>query len=100
MSLPTAVPTSKIVKKRKMNAESIDYSTLSKSELIDELIKVKSHLNQVKILMEKQANRSETGKNKDESKELEGRRGFDFNKFNKRHVLIKIAYLGWDFHVG
>ena len=26
-------------------------------------------------------------------------RPFDPNKFNKRHVLLKFAYLGWDYHV-
>ena len=26
-------------------------------------------------------------------------RPFDASKFNKRHVLLKFAYLGWDYHV-
>jgi hypothetical protein len=37
--------------------------------------------------------------NDTKKKTWKNHRPFDFSKFNKRHVLLKFAYLGWNYHV-
>lgn len=47
---------------------------------------------QLKNILEKKVNPS-----KEEYKRKETDRNFDFSKFQKRHILLKFCYLGWDY---
>ncbi len=78
----------------KLKKQPIDYSQMTKSDLIQEINRLNSHVVQLKALFEKSQKTHEHLKKTDPNQ-----RKFDFNRFNKRHVLLKFAYLGWDYKV-
>ena len=49
--------------------------------------------------IENQLGSNEERKVKEKMQKARHDRNFDFSKFNKRHVNIKFAYLGWNYHV-
>nr|SVE70493.1 EOG090X083V [Daphnia similis]SVE71748.1 EOG090X083V [Daphnia similis]SVE72376.1 EOG090X083V [Daphnia similis] len=88
----------KIIKPR-VARETQDLETLSKEELIARIQQLESHVTQLrnllkpKLISNKQANKS-------------GPKVFDHKKYNpgnhtmvyaKRHVLLQVAYVGWDY---
>ncbi len=82
---------------KKQPIEEIDYTKFTHQELVEEVKRLNSHVVQLKALF----NKSEAN----EPNEYVGRkhkrseRKFDHERYNKRHVLLKFAYLGWGFHV-
>lgn len=74
------------------------FDSLSREQLVDEVIRLQRHVNQLKNLLNK-TNTSEEYEGKSKRKKRYKERPFDFNKYNKRHVLIKFLYLGWDYQV-
>ncbi|XP_013409956.1 tRNA pseudouridine(38/39) synthase isoform X2 [Lingula anatina] len=65
---------------------------LSKDELVSQIQQLQAHVTQLKNIIAR--DRAE-GKAKERRKQ---QRPFDFTKYNTRHVALKIAYLGWDYH--
>lgn len=91
------------------NSDQLDLDSLSHEQLLVEAKRLQSHLTQVKNILNKQHTmtsqqpntRQETVGNNSSNGKKPPRveRPFDFSKFNKRHVFIKFAYLGWDYQV-
>ncbi|XP_068212417.1 tRNA pseudouridine(38/39) synthase [Palaemon carinicauda] len=78
--------------KRSKNQKSTPISQLTREELEARLMQVEAHNKQLQNLLAKsQGIAVETAKIRKE-------RPFDFSKYSKRHVLLKFAYLGWDYN--
>ncbi|XP_071555254.1 tRNA pseudouridine(38/39) synthase isoform X1 [Temnothorax nylanderi] len=67
---------------------------LDKSELIDKILRLEAHNEQLKSSIAKSTD-TELKKEKTPKKV---RRSFDFSRCHKRHILLKFYYLGWDYH--
>ena len=78
--------------------EKIDFKTMSHEQLVTEAEKMKRHIFQLKNLLIKANSGVESDVVKKNRKPYR-ERPFDFNKYNKRHVLLKFAYFGWDYQV-
>ncbi|KAM0733975.1 tRNA pseudouridine(38/39) synthase [Formica fusca] len=65
-----------------------------KSELIDKILQLEAHNEQLRALITKATD------SKSEKKEMSDtvRKPFDFSRYHKRHILLKFCYLGWDYH--
>ncbi len=77
-----------------------DFDSLSRTELVTEVIRLSRHLNQLKNALTKSeaANSKLTSGHKQPAKRnYEGKRAFSFDKYNRRHVFLKFLYLGWDY---
>lgn len=70
--------------------KTADLNSLSKEDLVDRIRQLEFHVNQLKNIIAK-SNDQKVGKAKLKN------RPFDWSKYNKRHVALKIAYLGWDY---
>ncbi len=82
-----------IPKRKRKNSENTDLTTKSNEELQDEVRRLNKHVFQLKVLLDRAIS-----KDKNESpKQAKPQRGFDYNKYNKRHILLKFAYLGWNY---
>nr|CAG4643292.1 EOG090X083V [Ilyocryptus agilis] len=76
------------VKIRK-SSDNQELETLSKQELIEKIVQLEAHVTQLRnLLKEKQTSKNEHDK---------ARKPFDYKKFAKRHVLLHVAYTGWDY---
>ncbi|KAL0102149.1 hypothetical protein PUN28_018583 [Cardiocondyla obscurior] len=64
---------------------------LDKLELIDKVLQLETHNEQLKSLIAKSTNIKL-------KKEKTPKRPFDFSQCYKRHILLKFYYLGWDYH--
>ena len=73
---------------KKMKVE--DLQQLSKEDLVDRIRQLEFHVNQLKNVIAK-------GTGEKGSKPRPNQRPFDWSKHNKRHVVLKVAYLGWDY---
>ncbi|XP_014479430.1 PREDICTED: tRNA pseudouridine(38/39) synthase isoform X2 [Dinoponera quadriceps] len=82
----------KSAKTKKSTREELDL--LDKSELIDRIMQLEAYNEQLKALIAKS-----TG-TKLEVKGMSGKvqKSFDFSRCHKRHILLKLYYLGWDYH--
>ncbi|XP_011684907.1 PREDICTED: tRNA pseudouridine(38/39) synthase [Wasmannia auropunctata] len=67
---------------------------LDKSELIDKILRLEAHNEQLKLSIIK---RTDTAMKREETPGKE-RKSFDFSRYHKRHILLKFYYLGWDYH--
>ena len=76
------------------NLEQLDLDSLTHEDLLAEAKRLQSHLIQLKNIVNK------TNCPVDDKKKWKNDRPFNFDKFNKRHVFIKFAYLGWNYQVG
>jgi len=75
-------------------ADVSELEHLSKEDLMHRVIQLETQVTQLKNVIA----RSSTSKDGLESKKSKcNQRAFDFNKYNTRHVALKIAYLGWDY---
>lgn len=83
-------------RKRKHSTEMNSYSEMEKTDLIGEIDRLNKHVNQLKILLEKANSKNSL---KSTTTEQTTRRGFDFSKYHKRHILLKFAYIGWNYQV-
>lgn len=79
-------------KKKRRTTENLDVSNMDINELKNEVQRLNKHVFQLKILLD-QAH----SKEKNVTKTIYRERPFDFNKYHKRHVLLKFAYLGWNY---
>jgi tRNA pseudouridine38/39 synthase len=80
------------VNKAKRNVPREELEKLEKEELVTMIIKLEAHNKQLKNILEKKV------KPKNESsKRKESDRNFDHSKWNKRHILLKFCYLGWNY---
>lgn len=77
-------------KRSSSKAKLADLHLLSKEDLVDRIRQLEFHVNQLKNVIAK-ANGEKTGRPKPKE------RPFDWTKHNMRHVVLKIAYLGWDY---
>ena len=99
------------------DGSQVDYSQMAHEDLVSEASRLRNHVIQLKNLLNK-ATSSRTGPaNTQEAKDLiqqlgaidnatsskkkapkeRKERPFDFSRYNKRHVLLKFAYLGWNY---
>lgn len=94
-----SIKTESYVKKNVKNLLQLDQShfeSLTREQLVDEVIRLERHVNQLKNLLNK-TNTTEEYEGKSKRKKRYKERPFDFNKYNKRHILLKFLYLGWDY---
>eukprot|EP00092_Neocalanus_flemingeri_P013403 GFUD01014448.1.p1 GENE.GFUD01014448.1~~GFUD01014448.1.p1 ORF type:complete len:455 (+),score=149.97 GFUD01014448.1:106-1470(+) len=76
----------------KTRKENINLEDLSKEELIEKVKSLKLHVQQLRNVIA----------NKDKSalpfakKKQKGRK-FDFNKYKRRRILLRVSYFGWDY---
>ena len=91
----------------KMADEKVNFSALSKDELINLVLKLKKDNEHPRLkleqssdigLQEKSPEASCESKNSRKKSNNISQRAFDFSRYHKRHIALKIAYLGWDFH--
>lgn len=69
-----------------------DLLELSKEELVDKIESLERHVQQLRNVIAKNAGSSlPQAKNKQQAIK------FDFNRFKRRHVLLKVSYFGWDY---
>ncbi|GAB6022341.1 hypothetical protein CHUAL_006462 [Chamberlinius hualienensis] len=62
---------------------------LSKEELIVRVRALEAHVTQLRNVVSKKSNEFVSKKKK--------QRDFDFKRFHRRHVALKVCYLGWDY---
>lgn len=93
-----SVKTKSYLNKNFNTNEKIDFKTLSHEQLVTEAEKMKRHIFQLKNLLIK-ANSGVESEVVNTKRKPYRERPFDFNKYNKRHVLLKFAYFGWDYQV-
>ncbi|XP_011499598.1 PREDICTED: tRNA pseudouridine(38/39) synthase [Ceratosolen solmsi marchali] len=79
----------KIINKNLLSRNVLE--KLDKSQLIDRVLQLEAHNFQLKQIIKKTDNASNNIKT-DAVK-----RNFDFTKCQKRHVFMKLSYLGWDY---
>ncbi|CAG5125894.1 unnamed protein product, partial [Candidula unifasciata] len=72
------------IKHSRLHIEELD------KDLINRVQQLEAHVTQLRNIVLKQ-----DGDNHGHKKQ---QREFDFTKYNTRHVALKIAYLGWDYH--
>lgn len=77
------------VKRRKKNVTREELEVLPKDELLDMVLKLETHNEQLKFII-----LNNSGSFIDEEKK---KRKFNFAKWHKRFILLKFCYLGWDF---
>lgn len=77
------------VKRRKKNITREELEVLTKDELLDMVMKLETHNEQLKFII---LNNSGSFIDKEKKK-----RNFDFAKCPKRFIMLKFCYLGWDF---
>ncbi|XP_023246847.1 tRNA pseudouridine(38/39) synthase [Copidosoma floridanum] len=80
----------KVVKKNKVLSRE-ELEALEKNDLISRILQLEAYNFQLKQIMEKNANV------KDVQKSHSSKRKFDFSKCHKRHILLKLYYLGWEY---
>lgn len=83
--------------KNPLTLKESDYDSLSREELVTEVIRLTRHLNQLKNSLTK-ANAANSKITNTKPKRFD-KNPFDFEKYNKRHIFIKFLYLGWDYKV-
>ncbi|KAK0078921.1 hypothetical protein PV325_001933 [Microctonus aethiopoides] len=84
------------IEKKRINKNSSSKNALElldKNDLIDKILQLEAHINQLKNIIKK----SETG-DQQKTKRKKSDRPFDFANCQKRHILLKFYYLGWNYH--
>jgi len=85
MATDTAAGGNRANKKKK----ALDLTQLTKEDLVDRIKQLEFHVNQLKNVIAKG--------NESTSKPKPSLRPFDFSLYSRRHVAMKVAYLGWDY---
>lgn len=85
-------PTDRASRKDKRKNSIAELSKMTKEELIERVLKVNSYNVQLKATI----NKKFTEKLENGSEPID-KRNFDFSKHHKRHILLKICYMGWDY---
>ncbi|XP_012524214.1 tRNA pseudouridine(38/39) synthase isoform X3 [Monomorium pharaonis] len=94
-NLPVTIMAKILRKRTKMGRSTRErLEVLDKSELIDRILQLEVHNEQLKLLITKNT------EPKPRKEETPGkvRKSFDFSRCHKRHILLKFYYLGWDYH--
>ncbi|XP_046400237.1 tRNA pseudouridine(38/39) synthase [Ischnura elegans] len=78
-------------RKRKVKVYEEDLTSLTKEELIDHIQRLIAHNFQLKNVINKNVDHGQHWS------ENPGQRKFDFSKCPRRHIFIKLLYLGWDY---
>ena len=81
-------------KRKRRNSENTDLTQMNNNDLISEVKRLNKHIKQLKVLLDKANSKGNL-----DSKDCISQRYFDFSKYNKRHILLKFAYLGWNYQV-
>lgn len=92
---------------KQANVDQLDLDSLTHDELLAEAKRLQAHLIQLKNIANKSAtiaecaNANNNNRNEkiDPKKPVRTERAFNFGRFNKRHVFIRFAYLGWNYQV-
>lgn len=70
-----------------------------KAAALSEIKQLKEENTRSEILESKQGPKSTTRVDKETpARRRKQQRPFDFSRYNKRHIALKVAYLGWAFH--
>ncbi|XP_067014520.2 tRNA pseudouridine(38/39) synthase [Anabrus simplex] len=83
-------------KKKKSVSTREELMALSKEELIEQVLKLEAYNFQLKNVLNKQL--SGAGADADQKEKDKKQRAFDFSKCTRRHVALRLLYLGWDYH--
>nr|CAG4649432.1 EOG090X083V [Scapholeberis mucronata]SVE93687.1 EOG090X083V [Scapholeberis mucronata] len=87
VTLKSGMANVKVINDRK-EREKQDLNSLSKEELIERIHQLESHVVQLRNLLKSEPSIKEGNK---KSKQ------FDHKRYARRHVLLQVAYLGWDY---
>ena len=71
--------------------KNVDVHSLSREDLIARVQHLENSLETYKKSVLSAGHKAKPGKKQ------ASRRHFDFNRYNTRHVALKVAYLGWDY---
>ena len=63
-------------------------------ELIERVKRLEAHVTQLRNVIRKNKSSQPCSSSKDHNHQ----RDFDFSKYNKRHIALKLLYLGWEFN--
>jgi hypothetical protein len=89
--------TKSFVNKNATNPNTTDYKSLTHEQLVIEATRLQQHVTQLKNLLTKANAANDDLSNK--KKKVFKERPFNFDNYNKRHVLLKFLYLGWNYKV-
>lgn len=78
--------------KTKKGLSREELEKLEKSELVDMIIRLEAYNKQLKNILGKKINPDHEDNQMQATK-----KNFDFSKFQKRHILLKFLYLGWNY---
>ncbi|KAF4523980.1 hypothetical protein B566_EDAN010788 [Ephemera danica] len=81
--------------KRESSTSVATLKSFSKEELISRIQQLEAHVSHLKNIIKKQTTGNSATCSKPSGKK--GKRVFDFSRHHKRHVLLKLLYLGWDY---
>ena len=105
-----SVKTKSFVNRNYNDPNGLDFSSMSREQLVVEASRLQSHVTQLKNLLEKASKQADSTTratdvdvNQDaadaainkKKKKVYKERPFNFDNYNKRHVFLKFAYLGW-----
>lgn len=77
---------------KKLGNGENNYGEASKEELMERLRQCESHIKQLKAIIAKTSH-LKTDKCRPDKNE----KPFNFSRYNKRHIALKLLYLGWDY---
>ena len=89
--------TKSFVNKNATNPNTTDYKSLTHEQLVIEATRLQQHVTQLKNLLTKANAANDELSNK--KKKVFKERPFNFDNYNKRHVLLRFLYLGWNYKV-
>ncbi|CAG7718366.1 unnamed protein product [Allacma fusca] len=75
-----------------LEIEGEDYNKMTREDLIEKIRKLSCHVKQLRNVVKR-----DTADDIRSIKKARRNRAFDFSKHPKRHVALKVAYLGWDY---
>ncbi|CAI9741177.1 pseudouridine(38 39) synthase-like [Octopus vulgaris] len=73
------------------NIDSNENDNDDEKDLVRRVRQLEAHVSQLRNIILK------NDKKEDKKKDRKGK-VFDFSKYNTRHIALKVAYLGWDYH--
>ena len=92
-----SVKTKSYVNRNFNDPNSLDFNSMNREQLMVEASRLQNHVTQLKNLLDK-SNKTpiDSTEDKDNKKKKKYKeRPFNFDTYNKRHVFLKFAYLGW-----
>jgi len=77
----------------KTRKDSIALESLSKAELITKVKKLEMHVQQLRNVIAKNDNSALP-----KAKNKQNQRKFDFTRYKRRRILLRVSYFGWDYN--